>query len=223
MSVLNLHSRHRLRLVKAAVAPAAAAPSWRETALVFAVIFAAILVAHAPLLSLPYFWDEAGYYIPAAHDLLLTGDPIPHSTAANPHPPLVIAGLALAWKIAGFAPVVTRLVMLLWTAFALTGLYQLARRVAPEAVALATVALTALYPSSSRKARWPTSTCPPPPSPSGGSTSTWGIASSPAPPRFRWPASRKRLPSSRRSRSWSSPWLSWLGRGEASAAPPVPK
>ena len=25
-----------------------------------------------PLLRLPYFWDEAGYYIPAARDLLLT-------------------------------------------------------------------------------------------------------------------------------------------------------
>ena len=28
---------------------------------------------HVSLLRLPYFWDEAGYYIPAARDLLLTG------------------------------------------------------------------------------------------------------------------------------------------------------
>ena len=39
-------------------------------ALVFAAIFAVIFLLHAPLLRLPYFWDEAGYYVPAAHDLL---------------------------------------------------------------------------------------------------------------------------------------------------------
>ena len=32
------------------------------------------------MLRLPYFWDEAGYYVPAARDLLLTGSLIPHST-----------------------------------------------------------------------------------------------------------------------------------------------
>ncbi len=47
-------------------------------ALVFAVIFVFIFLLHAPLLRLPYFWDEAGYYVPAARDLLLTGSLIPH-------------------------------------------------------------------------------------------------------------------------------------------------
>ena len=42
-------------------------------ALVFAVIFVAIFLLHVPLLQLPYFWDEAGYYVPAARDLLLSG------------------------------------------------------------------------------------------------------------------------------------------------------
>ena len=37
----------------------------------FALIFAVLLLLHAPLLSLPYFWDEAGYFVPAARDLLL--------------------------------------------------------------------------------------------------------------------------------------------------------
>ena len=53
-----------------------------------------LLAAHAPLLRLPYFWDEAGYYIPAARDLL-TGSLIPHSTPSNAHPPLVLAWIAL--------------------------------------------------------------------------------------------------------------------------------
>ena len=32
------------------------------------VLFAALILLHLPLLRLPYFWDEAGYYIPAAWD-----------------------------------------------------------------------------------------------------------------------------------------------------------
>ena len=61
----------------------------------FAVIFVFIFLLHAPELQLPYFWDEAGYYVPAARDLLLTGRLIPHTTVSNAHPPLVMAWLAL--------------------------------------------------------------------------------------------------------------------------------
>ena len=64
-------------------------------ALVFAVAFVVIFLLHAPLLRLPYFWDEAGYYVPAARDLLLTGALIPHTTVSNAHPPLVLAWIAL--------------------------------------------------------------------------------------------------------------------------------
>ena len=77
-------------------------------ALIFALIFAAIFLLHVSLLGLPYFWDEAGYYVPAARDLYLTGSLIPHSTPSNAHPPLVMAYLALWWKLAGYAPAVTR-------------------------------------------------------------------------------------------------------------------
>src|SRR5271167_442896 len=114
--------------------------------LVFAVLFVFIFLLHLPLLRLPYFWDEAGYYIPAARDLLLTGSLIPHSTPSNAHPPLVMAYLALSWKVFGFSPLVTRVAMLLVAAFSLTGLYALARRVANREVAIAATACTALYP-----------------------------------------------------------------------------
>ena len=66
--------------------------------------FGALLALHAPLLRLPYFWDEAGYYVPAARDLLLTGSLIPHSTLSNAHPPLVMAYLALWWKLRASRP-----------------------------------------------------------------------------------------------------------------------
>jgi hypothetical protein len=115
-------------------------------ALVFAVIFVFIFLLHLPLLQLPYFWDEAGYYVPAARDLLLTGSLIPHSTASNAHPPLVMAWLALWWKVVGYAPLVTRTAMLVLAAFSLLGVFRLAERVANTNVAIASALCTALYP-----------------------------------------------------------------------------
>src|SRR6185295_5610175 len=93
-------------------------------ALVFVLTFAALMALHAPLLRLPYFWDEAGYYVPAARDLLLHGSLIPQSSISNAHPPLVMAYLALWWKVAGFAPLVTRTAMLFFASFSLLGLFR---------------------------------------------------------------------------------------------------
>lgn len=115
-------------------------------ALVFVLLFAAVFVLHISLLRLPYFWDEAGYYVPAARDLLFSGSLIPHSTPSNAHPPLVMAWLALCWKIAGFSPLVTRTAMLMIAAFSLTGIFRLARRVANQEVAIASTICTMLYP-----------------------------------------------------------------------------
>src|SRR5271168_3458724 len=110
-------------------------------ALVFAVIFVFVF-----LLNLPYFWDEGGYYVPAARDLLLTASLIPHTTVSNAHPPLVMAWLALWWKLVGFAPLVTRTAMLVLAAFSLVGVFRLAERVANTTVAIASTLCTALYP-----------------------------------------------------------------------------
>ncbi len=101
---------------------------------------------HLPLLQLPYFWDEAGYYVPAARDILLTGSLIPHTTVSNAHPPLVMAWVALWWKLAGFAPLVTRSAMLVIAAFSLFGLFRLAETAANTEVALAATLCTAVYP-----------------------------------------------------------------------------
>lgn len=142
-------SNRGLRVVSRAEAPDARSdrkPEWLDTLLVFALIFFVTLIPHLPLLSLPYFWDEAGYYIPAARDLLLTGAVIPHSTVTNAHPPLVMAWLALWWKLAGFAPVITRLAMLVVAAAALAGVFRLAARIASREVAIAATILTALFP-----------------------------------------------------------------------------
>jgi hypothetical protein len=114
--------------------------------LLFALLFAGLMLVHAPLLRLPYFWDEAGYYVPAARDLYLTGSLIPHSTLTNAHPPLIMAWLALAWKVAGYSPLVTRTAMLAVAAFSLLGLWRLARVAANTSLAWATTGLIAAYP-----------------------------------------------------------------------------
>lgn len=121
-------------------------PSRPHPAFTFVVIFLAVFLLHAPLLQLPYFWDEAGYYVPAARDLLLSGSLIPHTTVSNAHPPLVLAWIALWWKCVGYAPVVARSAMLVAAAFSLLGLFRLAERVTNTQVAIASTLCTGLYP-----------------------------------------------------------------------------
>jgi len=117
-----------------------------QQSVLFASFLAGLMLLHAPLLRLPYFWDEAGYYVPAARDLFLTGTLIPHSTLSNAHPPLVMAWLALAWHVFGYSTLVTRTAMLALSAFSLLGLFRLSRIAANLPVAWATTALVALYP-----------------------------------------------------------------------------
>ena len=114
---------------------------------VFPVIFAALYGTHWGLLNLPYFWDEAGYYIPAAWDFLRTGSLIPLTTISNAHPPLPSVYLALWWRLGGFTPQVTREAMLMVASFGLLGVWRLAMRLNGSAkVAAWTMVLTALYP-----------------------------------------------------------------------------
>jgi hypothetical protein len=122
---------------------ARAIPLWA----VLAATFATVVIAHAPLLRLPYYWDEAGYYIPAAWDFFRTGSLIPISTLSNAHPPLPSVYLATVWKVFHFAPVVTRVAMCWVAALALTAVWRLALiATGKQAVAAATVLLTGIYP-----------------------------------------------------------------------------
>jgi len=111
----------------------------------FALFAAALVASHASLLRLPYFWDEAGYYVPATRDLL-AGSLIPYSTPSNAHPPLVMAWIALSWKVFGLSPLVTRCAILLLAAFSLLGFFRLARTLSNATVAAAAALLTAIYP-----------------------------------------------------------------------------
>jgi hypothetical protein len=113
---------------------------------IFALIFTAIFLLHGPLLRLPYFWDEAGYYIPAAYDFFTHGSLIPQSVPSNAHPPLPAIYLAFWWKLSAFKPSVTRIAMLLLAALALTAVFKLSQMLTNTRVALAVLACTAVYP-----------------------------------------------------------------------------
>jgi hypothetical protein len=90
-------------------------------------LFALVLFAtHYRLLSLPFFWDEAGQFIPQAWDLYTRGLILPESALPNSHPPglpLMLAGL---WKVTGFSIEATRSFMLLLAAGYLTAAFLLA-------------------------------------------------------------------------------------------------
>jgi 4-amino-4-deoxy-L-arabinose transferase-like glycosyltransferase len=109
-------------------------------------VFGVLALAHFPLLGLPYYWDEAGYYIPAALDFLHYGHLIPQSTVPTGHTPLVMICLAAAWRIAGYAPYITRLVMVGFAAGTLVALYTLGRTVTRRETALWACVLLALSP-----------------------------------------------------------------------------
>jgi hypothetical protein len=118
-------------------------PLW----VVLPAIFLIVVAAHWPLLRLPYYWDEAGYYIPAAYDFFRTGALIPFTTLSNAHPPLPSVYLAAAWKVFGFSPFVTRVAMCGVASLALAATWKLALiTTGRQSVAAATVALTGLYP-----------------------------------------------------------------------------
>ena len=123
--------------------PDAPLPLW----MIFLVIFVALYASHFALLRVPYYWDEAGYYIPAAWDFFRTGSLIPITTLSNAHPPLPSIYLALWWKLSGFFPEVTREAVLMVSALGLLAVWRLAKRVTGVAsVAFWTVLLTGLYP-----------------------------------------------------------------------------
>ena len=112
----------------------------------YPLIFVFIFLLHAPLLRLPFFWDEAGFYVPAAYDLAHSHTLIAKTTLDTGHPPLSAAYLALWFTLSGWTPAVARIAMLLLAAFALTNVFLLARKLTRTGVAVATTIATALYP-----------------------------------------------------------------------------
>jgi len=110
------------------------APKRRRYLAVFFFLFAVpLFVIHLPLLTLPFFWDEHGQFVPTALDLLRQGAWVARSTVPNVHPPGVETYLVAWYKLFGFSIPVTRIAMLLVAGFGLLFTFLLAIELSREA------------------------------------------------------------------------------------------
>jgi Dolichyl-phosphate-mannose-protein mannosyltransferase len=140
-------------LTLASPAPSSEGPAHhRNFSSVLALLLPAVLalivfLAHLPYLSLPYFWDELGQFVPAALDIFHDGAWIPHSTVPNAHPPAVMAYLALVWRTFGYSIAATRSAMLALAAAAVIFTFFLSRELCRnQAVAVFAVVFLLLDP-----------------------------------------------------------------------------
>lgn len=116
----------------------------RSTSVLFAVFFFGVALAHLSLLKLPYYWDEGGYYIPAALDFFHTGTLIPQFT--NAHPPLPNVLLGTLWHVVGYHILATRIFVCAFAAASLTAIFRLSQNLLNLRAAVAVTFLTAVYP-----------------------------------------------------------------------------
>src|SRR6201985_2769475 len=107
--------------------------------MLYPLFFVCIYLSHYRPLRLPSFWDEGGYYIPAAWDFFRTGTLIPQSTVTNAHPPLPSILLASWWHLSGYVVSGTRTLICMVAAAALLGVFKLARSLTTSGVAAVTV------------------------------------------------------------------------------------
>src|SRR5258707_14249030 len=114
--------------------------------MLYPLFFVGIYLSHYRLLRLPYFWDEAGYYIPAAWDFFRLGTLIPQTTVTNGHPPLPSILLAAWWPLSGYVVSGTRTLVCMVAAAALLAVYKLAKSLVTTPAAIAATLLTATYP-----------------------------------------------------------------------------
>lgn len=110
----------------------------------YLLLFAAVVLGHWTLLRLPYFWDEGGYYIPAALDFYHHGWLVPHYT--NAHPPLPNIVLGSLWHVFGFHILTTRLIVCAVAAAALLAIVRLTQHLLDATAAVCVTLLAAVYP-----------------------------------------------------------------------------
>ena len=102
--------------------------------LLVAGIWLGIVLLHYPWRCLPYYWDEAGYYAPAALDFCQRGLLIPESTQKLGHTPLLTVLVGMLWRVLGVSPCWARAGMMLVAAATVAATYALGKRLAGRAV-----------------------------------------------------------------------------------------
>lgn len=88
-------------------------PRLHAYAIFFLLSAAIVIFSHLPLIDLPFYWDELGYYVPAALDFFHSGSLIPTSVFATAHPPGLSIYLATFWTVFGYSIEVTRVAILI--------------------------------------------------------------------------------------------------------------
>ena len=95
-----------------------------------------MITLHLPMLKFPFHWDELGQFAPASLDLYQDGSLVAHSTLPNVHPPVVMAIVALTWRIFGVSVAAARVAMLFVASAGLLFSFLLAIRLCRGAVGL---------------------------------------------------------------------------------------
>src|SRR5260370_2278593 len=103
--------------------------------MLYPLFFVAVYLSHFRLLRLPYFWDEAGYYIPAAWDFFRLGTLIPQTTVTNAHPPLPSILLAAWWPLSRYVVSRTPTLACMVAPARLLGVFQLAKTLTTPPIA----------------------------------------------------------------------------------------
>jgi hypothetical protein len=104
------------------------------------------LASHWALVSLPYFWDEAGYYVPAAHDFYARHLLIPETIPSNAHPPLLSLYVSAIWWAFGEHIETARIGMLFLSAIGLWAIFRLGSVLSSPRTGLLALICTAAYP-----------------------------------------------------------------------------
>lgn len=108
---------------------------------------AALFALRGRALHTPYFWDEVGYYVPAAVSMYRNHFwPIPDLTVPQSYPPLFPLALVAGWWALGFSIATTRVVGFVVSAAAVASAYALGRELFSASVGLSAAALALLAP-----------------------------------------------------------------------------
>lgn len=117
-----------------------------DTLLIILAISAWQIGSHLWLLDLPFFWDEAGYYIPAANDFFNSGVLTPITVPSSGHPPLLSIYLSISWLLFGNSIIVTRLSIAVLSALGLFSVFLLGRDAGDKRSGMLSVLMVACFP-----------------------------------------------------------------------------
>lgn len=111
---------------------------WWADPITYACIAAYGLAVWWPTRALPYYWDSATFVVDAARQLLATGfHPFIATHSDFAHPPLLVALVALSWKVFGESREVAHALMLPALPAAMMATYRLGSRTGDRSVGAA--------------------------------------------------------------------------------------